>query len=89
MKNCHDEVAAKDHWVCDDNHGGEAEFDESGDELVEEGDDEEEGEDAAGEEDDPGLVLLASKSSCYGQSEDRKRDDDGRYIRLEPSYLDV
>ena len=42
VKNCHDEVAAKDHWVRDDNHGGEAELDEASDELIEEGDDEEE-----------------------------------------------
>ena len=87
VKNCHDEVAAKYHWVCDDNHGGEAEFNEAGDELVEEGDDEEEGEDAAGEEDDPCLVLLGSKSGSYGQGEDGKSNDDWRYIRLQASYL--
>ena len=62
MKNCHDEVAAKDHWVCDDQHGGEAEVDDASDELIEEGDDEEESEDGAGEENDPGLYLLGSKT---------------------------
>ena len=87
MKNWHDEVAAKDHGVGDDNHGGEAEVDEASDELVEEGDDEEEGEDAAGEEDDPCLVLLGSKSGSYGQGEDGKSNDDWRYIRLQASYL--
>ena len=87
MKNCHYEVAAKDHWVCDDNHGGEAEVDEASDELVEEGDDEEESEDGTGEENDPGLYLLGSKSGRYGQRKDGKRDDDWRYVRLQASYL--
>ena len=87
MKNCHDEVAAEDHWVSDDKHGGEAEVFEVTDELIDEGDDEEEGEDGAGEENNPGLHLLGSKSGRYGQRKDGKRDDDGRYIRLQTSYL--
>ena len=45
MKNRHDEVVAEDHWVGDDDHGGEAELHEASDQLVEEGDDEEKGED--------------------------------------------
>ena len=87
MKNCHDEVAAKDHWVCDDNHGGETEVNEASDEFIEEGDDEEESEDPAWEENDPGLHFLGSESGSYGERKDGKRDDDWRYVRLQASYL--
>ena len=87
VKNWHDKVAAKDHGVGDDNHGGEAEVDEASDELVEEGDDEEESEDGAGEDHDPGLYLLGSKSGRYGQRKDGKRNDDWRDVRLQASYL--
>ena len=87
MKNWHDEVAAKDHGVGDDNHGGEAEVDEASDELVEEGDDEEEGEDGARKDHDPGLNLLGSKPGSYGQRKDGKGDDDWRDVRLKASDL--
>ena len=61
--------------------------DKASDELVEEGDDEEEGEDGAGEENNPGLHLLSSKSGRQGQHKDGKRDDYGRNVRLQASYL--
>ena len=87
MKYCHDEVAAKDHGVGDDDHGGEAEVDEAGDELVEESDDEEQREDPAGEENNPSLDFLVPKSGRESEDKDGEGDDDRGNVRLEASYL--
>ena len=87
MKYRHDEVAAKDHGVGDDDHGGEAEVDEAGDELVEESDDEEKREDPAGEENHPCLDFLVPKSGRESEDKDGERDDDRGNVRLEASYL--
>ena len=87
MKNRHDEVVAEDHWVGDDNHGGEAELHEAGDQLVEEGDDEEKGEDPAREKYDPCLDLLVAELGGQGEGKDGEGDDDWRYIRLKACHL--
>ena len=76
MKNRHDEVVAEDHRVGDDNHGGEAELHEAGDQLVEEGDDEEKGKDPARQKYDPCLDLLVAELGGQGEGKDGEGDDD-------------